>query len=468
MEVKNTAIVYGKCDSDLMMRALKLLSEQILEYNESYPICVKCGEEEKLSGYIKIYVGTKENNEYIAKNSKHILVHSEEYAISVKNGIVIIEGSDEKGVLYGCADFYNKYLVNVQYTDEFHTCKKNPFLEKLPDFELASHPAVKNRGIWTWGDVIYDYRGFIDNMVKLKMNSLIIWNDEAPINGKEVVDYAHSCGIKLIWGYAWGWDTDCKAIDIRSINDSVSGIIEKYEKDYLPLGGDGIYFQSFTEIHEEKIDGVLVAEAVTEFVNNASGELFKKYPDLELQFGLHATSVSEKLEYIKNVDPRVRIVWEDCGAFPFSYMPHKVDDFDKTMQLTEKITILRGENDCFGVVTKGICARHWGEFKHCDGQVCIGVSSKKFRRNREIKKADIWKYVQSGWLSYSEYAARAIKLMADQKNGELYITGLIEDGMFEESVMMPAAIYSELLWSPEQNINQLINETSRRSYVEFA
>lgn len=468
MEIKNTAIVYGQCDSALMMRALRMLSEQILEYNESYPICVKCGEEERLSGYTKIYVGTKENNEYIAKNSKYILGHSEEYAISVKNGVAIIEGCDEKGVLYGCADFYHKYLITAQFTDEFHTCRKNPFLEELPDFEIISHPVVKNRGIWTWGDVIYDYRGFIDNMVKLKMNTLVIWNDEAPLNGKEVVDYAHSCGIKLIWGYAWGWDTDCKAIDIRNINDSVSEIIEKYEKDYLALGGDGIYFQSFTEIHEEKIDGVLVAEAVTEFVNNASGELLKKYPDLELQFGLHATSVSEKLEYIKNVDPRVRIVWEDCGAFPFSYMPHKVDDFDKTLQLTEKITTLRGEDDRFGVVTKGICARHWGEFKHCDGQVYIGVSTKRFRRNREAKKADIWKYVQSGWLSYSEYAARAIKLMAERKKGDLYITGLIEDGMFEESVMMPAAIYSELLWNPDRDINKLINEISQRSYVEFA
>lgn len=41
----------------------------------------------------------------------------------------------------------------------------------LPDFELNSRPAVKNRGIWTWGHVIYDYRSFIDNMVMLKLNT---------------------------------------------------------------------------------------------------------------------------------------------------------------------------------------------------------------------------------------------------------------------------------------------------------
>lgn len=468
MEMKNTAIVYGSCEAALQMRGIRLLSEQILEYNESYPICVKCGEEEKLSEYTKIYVGTKADNGYIAENSTAKLSHAEEYSISVKNGIAMIEGSDDAGVLYGCADFYNKYLINAQYTDDYHMCKKNPFSEKLPDFELISHPAVKNRGIWTWGDVIYDYRGFIDNMVKLKMNSLIIWNDDVPINGKEVVDYAHSCGVKVIWGYAWGWDTDCHTINVRTINDSIPEIVEKYERDYLPLGGDGIYFQSFTEVHEEEIDGILIAQAVTDFVNNASRELLKKYPELELQFGLHAMSVSEKLEYIKNVNPDVRIVWEDCGAFPFDYMPHKVDGFDKMLDLTEKIAVLRGNDDCFGVVTKGICARHWGEFKHCDGPVYIGVSSKKFRRDRENKKYDIWKYVQSGWLTNAEYAARAIKLMADKKKGELYITGLIEDGMFEESVNAAAAIYAELLWNPDQDTDKLLNETARRSYVEFA
>lgn len=468
MELKNTAIVYGKCNTELKMRALRLLSEQILEYNESYPICVKCGDEKKLSDYVKIYVGTKEDNAYIAENSKYNLSRDEEYAISVNNGIAIIEGSDEKGVLYGCADFYNKYLINAQYTDDYHTCRKNPFSEKLPNFEYTSHPAVENRGIWTWGDVIYDYRAFIDNMVKLKMNSLIIWNDEAPVNGKELVDYAHSCGVKIIWGYAWGWDIDCKKTDISSINDSIPKIVEKYEKDYLPLGGDGIYFQSFTEVHEEEIDGVLIAKAVTEFVNNASRELLGKYPDLELKFGLHAMSVKEKLDYIKNVDRRVRIVWEDCGAFPFAYMPHKTENFDETSAFVEKISSLRGENDKFGAVTKGICARHWGEFKHCHGPVYIGVSSKKFRRKRESKKEDIWKYVQSGWLTNAEYAARAIKLMADKKNGKLIITGLIEDAMFEETVMLPSAVYSELLWNPEQDINKLIGETARRSYVEFA
>ena len=61
---------------------------------------------------------------------------------------------------------------------------------------------------------------------------------------------------------------------------------------------DGIYFQSFTELNQDAIDGVLIAEAVTRFVNYTSTKLFERYPKLELQFGLHANSVKDKLEYI--------------------------------------------------------------------------------------------------------------------------------------------------------------------------
>jgi hypothetical protein len=39
----------------------------------------------------------------------------------------------------------------------------------------------------------------------LKLNQLIIWNDYMPLNVEEIIDYAHSYGIEVIFGYAWGW-----------------------------------------------------------------------------------------------------------------------------------------------------------------------------------------------------------------------------------------------------------------------
>lgn len=459
--MNKVAIIYG--DYDVEKKAIELLTEIILDFTIQYPICINSSEEKNLDGYTKIYIGTKQTNQYIGKNSTVVLTHPEEYAVSVSSGTAVIEGSDPSGVLYGCSDFYNKYLADVEYTKDDATYWENPFKNELPDFSLQSHPTVKNRGIWTWGHVIYDYRSFIDNMVRLKLNTITIWNDYVPVNAKAIVDYAHESGIKVIWGYSWLWDTDCSAVDITKIDD----ILKKYEKEYLPLGADGIYFQSFTELNSEYIGDVLIADVVTSFVNKASGMFFEKYPHLELQFGLHANSVRERLEYIKNVDPRIRIVWEDCGAFPFCYATNN-DSFEDTMRFVKNAARLRDENDRFGVVTKGLTKLNWDSFEHSDGSIFAGVSSKRIKANRILRKKPIWKYVESFWFTHAGFAAEAVKIMAEEKAGNLFISALIEDGMFEENIMLPAALYAEMLWSPYTDKDILMSEVSRRNYVEFA
>jgi phosphosulfolactate synthase (CoM biosynthesis protein A) len=57
---------------------------------------------------------------------------------------------------------------------------------------------VSESGIWTWGHVIYDYRGFLKNMRSLGMNKITIWNDYAPINASEIVEKARKNGIRVI------------------------------------------------------------------------------------------------------------------------------------------------------------------------------------------------------------------------------------------------------------------------------
>lgn len=466
--MKKFAIIYGECKNGIQKKAIELLSKILLDYTIEYPVCIKYSERHDVQRYTKIYIGTKDNNAYIKKSSETNLTHPEEYSVSVKDEIIIIEGYDDSGVLYGCADFYNKYIVSCEYTNSDETYWANPFEGKLPNFCLQSYPSVKNRGIWTWGHVIYDYRAFIDNMLILKMNTIIIWNDYVPFNAKEMVDYAHNAGIKVIWGYSWFWDTACAEIDIASVKDGINDIITKYENEYLPLGGDGIYFQSFTELDSEYIGHTLIAEAVTDFVNATSAALLKKYPNLELQFGLHANSVRERLEYIRKVDPRVRIVWENCGAFPFHYMPNQISYFEETMEFIKKITHLRGENDSFGVVTKGLTKLDWNNFAHIDGPVFTGISSKNLKENRVLRKKRIWKFIQSYWFTNADYARKAVQIMANEKQGELYITALVEDGMFEENIMFPVALFAEIMWNSDYNINKAIEEVTLRNYVEFA
>ncbi len=395
--MKKIAIIYGALENGIQKKAVEVLSKILLDYTYEYPCCFSSGEIIP-DGYRKIYLGTKSNNSYIREHSNTVLSLKEEYSISVKDEIVIIEGFDDSGVLYGCIDFYNKYIIKYEFphTDKYRI---NCFEKDLPDFEYSSSPSVRDRGIWTWGHVIYDYKNFIDNMVMLKMNTLTAWNDFVPVNAKEMVEYAHSCGIKVIWGFAWGWDTNCRKIEFGKLCEQSADIFEKYEKEYSRLGGDGIYFQTATELNTEEIGGIVIAETVTDFVNKTSALFYEKYPELEIQFGLHATSVKTKLQYIANVDKRIRIVWENCGAFPFSYIPNDVKDFDETVDFVNQIAVLRGKDDRFGAVTKGLTKLDWSKFEHMEGSAFIGISSKLMKADRVVRKSKIWRYLQAFWLT---------------------------------------------------------------------
>ena len=116
---------------------------------------------------------------------------------------VEITGATDVSVLYGVSDFVN--LV-VPKAEQAHTWMKpyyfrNPFEEGFENMDCVHAPQVRRRGLWTWGYVIYDYRRYLANMARLKLNEIVIWNDYAPLNAAEVVACAHDLGIRVIWGY---------------------------------------------------------------------------------------------------------------------------------------------------------------------------------------------------------------------------------------------------------------------------
>ena len=460
--MEKIAIIHPENPSKTTKHAVAFLSEFILDFTVEYPFCFSvnsvCPE-----ATLKIYIGTKENNKKIAELSTVELTKSEEYSISVKENYIVIEGFDDAGVLYGVMDFYNHYLIKQKYYQSFGFKIESP----LPEFSLVSAPDVVERGIWTWGHVIYDYKHFLENMAKLKMNSIIIWNDFVPFNIKEILDYAHELCIKVILGYTWGWDQRCREISLSTLDTMSGEIFEKFEKDYSGLDIDGIYFQTITELNEEHIEGVLVAEAVTNFVNRTSALFYSKYPELLIEFGLHATSVKNRLEYIGKVDKRVRIVWEDLGAFPFAYGSEQVGDFDETLALALRTATLRGEDDNFGIVPKGMTCLNWQEFKHPIGAQNYGVSSKAMKENRITRKKRSWRHSLAGWMINGEYSLKMYQELIRAKNGNLSINVLVEDGMFEEEIMYQVALFSEMIWNSKADYNDLVRGVVVREYVDF-
>lgn len=306
---------------------------------------------------------------------------------------------------------------------------------------------MKETGIWTWGHVIYDYRGFFRNMKSLGMNKITIWNDFAPLNAREIIGEAHRNGIKVVWGFAWGWDTDCRSIAaglgeerLREMKDSVLNV---FCGQYRDIAADGIYFQSFTEMEKREINGKSIAEFVVELVNSTADELFKSEPELNIEFGLHATSVKDDLAAIARTDGRVRIIWEDLGAFPFAYDPFDIKNYDETYALAEKVINLRGSAEKCGFITKGMTTLDWSAFKHAAEPLAIGESSREFIEKRQLEKNALWDERTEGWRLNIDYARKMFDLFKSS-GSVVSVQALIEDGMFEDEIKEPAVMFSKL------------------------
>ena len=466
--MKKTVIVFGNYEG-YEAKAVNMLTRFLVPYLNEMPACIQADNFCRQEGERYIFVGTKSSNRILRAQLNFTFSQQEEYYICVEKDEVMIGGSDSVGVLYGCVDFYNRYLMVEENTHNHSDYFRNIFEKELPDFCCSSFPKVRSRGLWTWGHVIRDYEGYLDHMALCKLNTLVLWDDYLPLNATDILNYAHMCGVKILWGFSWLWDTDCHQINLNQLDDTaVDNIVSLCINKYLPMGGDGIYFQSFTELHEERIGGILIAQAVANFVNRVAEKIFMHAPNLELQFGLHANSVRERLDYIAMVNPNVRIIWEDCGAFPFTYCPSHTEGFMETKHFAEKLASLRGENEKMGVVFKGFTCLDWNRFRHQSGPFVLGESSRKFRLDGMHRKEKIWRYVQAYWMIHAKKVQEMVRVLRENNKNGASIYALVEDGFFEEKIYFPVAVYSEILWDCNTETDETIVQTALREYVEFA
>lgn len=373
---------------------------------------------------------------------------------------VTITAQDSIHLLYAAYDFEAKYLPRVQNCDLWNNAVT--LGDHLPEWHVRTAPTHTKRGLWTWGYVIRDYRGYIDRMVSLKLNTLILWNDYPPQNSRELIDYAHTYGVKVYYGYAWGWDTRFDRIDPAHTEALTDAVAKEYEQKYAPLGIDGIYFQSFTELSTDTLAGVVIAEAVTEFVNRTASVILENHPDLDILFGLHASSVKTHLDAIAKTDPRVSIIWEDSGSFPYNYDPAVVDNFAETLEFHDKTRNLR-ENGGFGAVLKGMTKLDWRYFVHQSGDFILGEDGTDEVQKNADERRKMWRYLQTYWLRNADYAAQMIRHFG--KNDT--ITFLAEDGAIEAYLPYPLALAAEMMWDDSRSTAEILSETALRSDVTF-
>lgn len=383
--------------------------------------------------------------------------------------LVLITAKEPIGLFYGAVDFVDDYFSLAVPKHGAVYLTNEVFEHDLPDYYHASAPCVQRRSVFTWGHPINDYRQYIENMARLRLNQLIIWNDHAPLNAKDIVDYAHEFGIQVIWGYAWGWSRKCDTIDLSAtaLNNLANEIVKTFETQYRDTGCDGIYFQSFTELGQDRIRSQLIAETVTTFVNRVSARLLKRYPSLFIQFGLHATSVRSHLDFISQVDPRVEIIWEDCGAFPYAYYPESQDQgaWNETRQFTDQILNLRPEGST-GMLYKGFLTLDWvgNRFEHQSGPFVLGMASQHTIQHDLQLLRPVWRRLQADWLPHGHRVLDLTRQICESGKGPITL-GMA--GQFAGGIWLPEAICAQILWDCNRSYQETVELVSHRRCVDI-
>ena len=317
-------VVYGS-NQGPEGRALQILSEAAAPImrdhgtTTSYVLAMEKAGGMRVDKKHVILIGRPDNNPALAAELGDTVVPRGGYVVKTRTvggtNVVAIAGDTPRAVLWGAFEFAD--IVKPDLTDasvQWHNMAYEDVffkLDKLPDFTYATAPEAPVRSLFTWGHVIDDYRLSFREFARSRLNRVILWNEFPPVNAAEVVREAHDWGLDVYWGFAWGWTTDCRDTDLSKTAEIGAAIVREWEDVWSGLPGDGIYFQTFTELGAESIGGRLVAECAVELVNGTARKIRAKRPGLPIVFGLHASSVKKRIEVIEKTDKDVDILWED-------------------------------------------------------------------------------------------------------------------------------------------------------------
>ena len=322
---------------------------------------------------------------------------------------------------------------------------------RLPPYESRRKPQTLVRSVFTWAHPIDDFRDYIRNLARLKMTRAYWWNDFPPINAAEVVDYAHSWGIEVFWGFPWGWDTGDKLRSNagKDLTVLAERTLSDWRKNWRDLPGDGIYFQTFTETDPSKIGDESIAARAVRLVNDIAGTMFREKPEQRIVFGLHATSVKDELATIAKTDRRLEILWEDTGSFPYSV------NFKTSTEESEAFTqrIVSDRDHPVGIVWKCQLLQDWFNWHHQAGPYYLGVTSRKTYDDDRRIHDELWQHYLVNWTEKAPLAYAAAKHVHEVgEHVEMNVAAQLNG-----PIRYPTALLSELFFSTEESL-----ETIRR------
>ena len=332
-----------------------------------------------------------------------------------RNGrnIVVIAGDNPSAVLWGVFDFLDVVVPDLEARlKNAHCCYPGTFFrsEKIPSYEYATAPETPVRSAWTWGHVINDYNASFREMARARFNRAIIWNDQQIVNAKEVVECAHSWGIEVYWGFHWGWGIEFN--DISKLDQLSDSIVDEWRRIWKPMGGDGIYFQSFTETDRQELAGRSIAEAVVELVNMTAKRIHEEAPETEIVFGLHSNSIRKPgaTDFIAKTDSSLEILWENCGGFPFWEGNGRTGGPDN--EFCEKILAL---TPSVGFVWKAQLYLDWKNWIEPAGPFMLGCAGRRMREYHQSIMQPMQCSFDNDWFQNGKFAWESIRRLRAAK-----------------------------------------------------
>ena len=289
----------------------------------------------------------------------------------------------------------------------------------------------------------------------MKFNEVILWNNRPPVNAREVVEYAKSWGVSVLWGYAWGWSTNCTRIDLNDLGRLEEDIVREWQEIWRPLGGDGIYFQSFTELTQSEIGGRSIAEAVVGLVNSVSARIRKEEPNLRIVFGLHASSVKDRLSVIDRTDKSVEILWEDMGGFPFNHGKRIDPEADERL-----VDAILAEDREVGFVFKCQLVQDWQRFAYQSGPYVLGCDSRATAEEDEATADELWRPYLADWHERERLAYNYIKHIQNARPDHPAALNIAVN-MNGKMRFLPALV-AEMFWDAGESYDKVVNRVLKR------
>ncbi len=205
MRNRDWEIVYSS-NEGIELRALELLYGELGNYILREPgqyafYTLKCAEcSEGLPASNAFVIGTLANNPILRSFIKDDEVPAHGFCIRIVGNpaaegkqLVLIAGDGASEILYGVCAFFDdvapmcfaKNGDGIFEDDEL-------FSKPLPETEYKDAPQSLVRSVFTWAHPVGDYRDYIRNMARMRINRLYYWNEYPPVNANEIVHYAHS------------------------------------------------------------------------------------------------------------------------------------------------------------------------------------------------------------------------------------------------------------------------------------